>query len=116
MALGKSSKLSQAAVVKKIVRRCSSFGRSKHACDQEGLPLDVPKGHFVVYVGERRSRHVVPIDFLTRPDFQSLLQQAEEQFGFHHETGLTIPCGEEEFVSLCFGHREEFRSPKQSLR
>ncbi|KAK3423845.1 hypothetical protein EUGRSUZ_F00603 [Eucalyptus grandis] len=116
MALGKSSKLSQTAVIKQIVRRCSSFGKNRHASDQEGLPLDVPKGHFVVYVGECRSRHVVPIDFLSRPEFQSLLQQAEEQFGFHHEAGLTIPCEEEEFVSLCFGRKGEFQSPKPSRR
>ncbi|WKA10273.1 hypothetical protein VitviT2T_027852 [Vitis vinifera] len=91
MALGKSNKLSQTAVLKQILKRCSSLGK-KQGYDQEGLPLDVPKGHFAVYVGENRTRYIVPISFLTRPEFQSLLQQAEEEFGFDHEMGLTIPC------------------------
>lgn len=99
MALGKSNKLSQTAVLKQILKRCSSLGK-KQGYDQEGLPLDVPKGHFAVYVGENRTRYIVPISFLTRPEFQSLLQQAEEEFGFDHEMGLTIPCEEVVFQSL----------------
>ncbi|KAJ9165990.1 hypothetical protein P3X46_020797 [Hevea brasiliensis] len=100
MAIRKSNKLSQTAVLKQILKRCSSLGKKQGYHDQEGLPLDVPKGHFVVYVGENRSRYIVPISFLTRPEFQSLLQQAEEEFGFDHDMGLTIPCQEEVFQSL----------------
>ncbi|XWS14478.1 hypothetical protein CRYUN_Cryun35bG0013000 [Craigia yunnanensis] len=97
MAIRKSNKLPQKAVIKQIVKRCSSLGKKQ---SYEGLPLDVPKGHFVVYVGENRSRYIVPISFLTRPEFQSLLQQAEEEFGFDHDMGLTIPCEENVFQSL----------------
>ncbi|KAF5462106.1 auxin-responsive protein SAUR50-like [Juglans microcarpa x Juglans regia] len=100
MAIRKSNKLPQTAVLKQILKRCSSLGRKQHDYDEQGLPLDVPKGHFVVYVGENRSRYIVPISYLTRPEFQSLLQQAEEEFGFNHEMGLTIPCEEEVFQSL----------------
>ncbi|OAY22719.2 auxin-responsive protein SAUR50-like [Manihot esculenta] len=101
MAIRKSNKLSQTAVLKQILKRCSSLGKKQGGYhDQEGLPLDVPKGHFVVYVGENRSRYIVPISFLNRPEFQSLLQQAEEEFGFDHDMGLTIPCQEEVFQSL----------------
>ncbi|KAJ4847872.1 Auxin-responsive protein saur50 [Turnera subulata] len=99
MAIRKSNKLTQAAVLKQILKRCSSLGK-KQGYDHEGLPLDVPKGHFVVYVGENRSRYIVPISILTRPEFQTLLQQAEEEFGFDHDMGLTIPCEEEVFQSL----------------
>ncbi|KAK9270723.1 hypothetical protein L1049_026306 [Liquidambar formosana] len=99
MAIKKSNKLPQTAVLKQIVKRCSSLGK-KHGYDEEGLPLDVPKGHFAVYVGENRTRYIVPISFLTRPEFQSLLRQAEEEFGFDHDMGLTIPCEEEVFQSL----------------
>lgn len=99
MALRKSNKLPQAAVLKQILKRCSSLGR-KQAYDDQDFPLDVPKGHFVVYVGENRSRYIVPISILSRPEFQSLLQQAEEEFGFDHERGLTIPCEEDVFESL----------------
>lgn len=62
--------------------------------------LHVPKGHFPVYVGVNRTRYIVPISWLTRPEFQTLLNQAEEEFGFCHDMGLTIPCEEQVFESL----------------
>ncbi|XP_065880361.1 auxin-responsive protein SAUR50-like [Euphorbia lathyris] len=101
MAIRKTSKLSQTAVIKQIMKRCSSLGKNKQGYqDPDGLPLDVPKGHFVVYVGENRSRYIIPISFLGRPEFQNLLQQAEDEFGFDHDMGLTIPCEEQAFQSL----------------
>ncbi|CAA3010610.1 auxin-responsive protein SAUR50 [Olea europaea var. sylvestris] len=99
MAIRKPNKLPQPAVLKQILKRCSSLGK-KHGFDENSLPLDVPKGHFAVYVGEYRSRYIVPISFLTHPEFQCLLQRAEEEFGFDHEMGLTIPCEEVAFRSL----------------
>ncbi|XVF45432.1 hypothetical protein PTKIN_Ptkin02bG0205600 [Pterospermum kingtungense] len=62
----------------------------------------VPKGHFAVYVGEvEKKRFLVPISFLNHPSFQSLLSQAEEEYGFNHPMGaLTIPCSEEAFLDL----------------
>ncbi|PWA38722.1 Auxin responsive SAUR protein [Artemisia annua] len=96
MAFKKSSgKLSQSAVLKHIMKQCSSLSRKQHQHYE-----DVPKGHFVVYVGENRSRYVIPIWFLSRPEFQSLLRKAEEEFGFDHDMGLTIPCEEHVFESL----------------
>ncbi|KAF5751053.1 auxin-induced protein 15A-like [Tripterygium wilfordii] len=100
MAIRKSSKLSQKAVLKQILKRCSSLGKKNGYDDDDGLPLDVPKGHFAVYVGENRSRYIVPISFLNHPEFQCLLRRAEEEFGFDHEMGITIPCEEEVFRSL----------------
>ncbi|KAM7516148.1 hypothetical protein LguiA_005731 [Lonicera macranthoides] len=92
MALGKSNKQNQTAMLKQIVKACSNSWKKLH---------DVPKGHFVVYVGENRSRHIVPISWLNHPQFQSLLQRAEEEFGFnYHDMGLTIPCEEDDFLSL----------------
>ncbi|XP_057964116.1 auxin-induced protein 15A-like [Malania oleifera] len=66
---------------------------------------DVPKGHFVVYVGEIcKKRFVVPISYLKHPSFQNLLSHAEEEFGFDHPMGgLTIPCEVEEFLVLTHG-------------
>ncbi|XP_020219590.1 auxin-responsive protein SAUR50 [Cajanus cajan] len=104
MAIRKSNKPSQTTVLKQILKRCSSLGKKNNGYDHddhdEALPLDVPKGHFAVYVGENRSRYIVPISFLTHPQFQSLLRQAEEEFGFDHDMGLTIPCEEVVFRSL----------------
>ncbi|KAK9129558.1 hypothetical protein Sjap_010045 [Stephania japonica] len=100
----KSNKLSQPAVLKQIVKRCSSLGKKQAGCDDEQdqglIPLDVPKGHFAVYVGENRSRFIVPISFLAHPEFQTLLHRAEEEFGFDHDMGITIPCEEVVFRSL----------------
>ncbi|KAJ0466645.1 putative small auxin-up RNA [Helianthus annuus] len=90
-----SSKLSQTVVLKHIVKKCSSLSRK-----QQPHFGDVPKGHFVVYVGVNRSRYIVPVSFLSHPDFQRLLQQAEDEFGFDHNLGLTIPCEEQVFESL----------------
>ncbi|PHU10807.1 Auxin-induced protein 15A [Capsicum chinense] len=63
---------------------------------------DVPKGHFVVYVGEnQKKRFVIPISFLNQPLFHDLLSLAEEEFCFEHPIGgLTIPCREDVFIDL----------------
>ncbi|KAL9671237.1 hypothetical protein QQ045_008803 [Rhodiola kirilowii] len=63
---------------------------------------EVPKGYFVVYVGEnQKKRYVVPVKFLNHPSFQHLLRQAEDEFGFHHPMGgISIPCREEAFLKL----------------
>ncbi|KAM7517250.1 hypothetical protein LguiA_006833 [Lonicera macranthoides] len=101
MALKKTNKLSHKGVlVKQILKRCSSLGKKQSYYEEEGLPVDVPKGHFVVYVGENRSRYIIPIEFLSRPEFQILLRRAEEEFGFDHDMGLTIPCEEVVFRNL----------------
>lgn len=101
MASRKSNKLTQTPSLKQILKRCSSFGKKQvGGYDHEGLPDDVPKGHFPVYVGENRSRYIIPIAWLDHPEFQSLLQRAAEEFGFRHDMGLTIPCEEVVFLSL----------------
>ncbi|KAK8668527.1 hypothetical protein V6N13_105980 [Hibiscus sabdariffa] len=63
----------------------------------------VPRGHFLVYVGEanEKKRFVAPISSLNHPWFQKLLSEVEEEYGFNHPTGaLTIPCSEEAFLDL----------------
>ncbi|KAL7606209.1 auxin-responsive protein SAUR23 [Lactuca sativa] len=62
----------------------------------------IPKGHFVVYVGDQEKRRfVVPLSLLNQPSFQDLLHQSEEEFGYDHPMGgLTIPCREEVFVDV----------------
>ncbi|XP_076943210.1 auxin-responsive protein SAUR21-like [Bidens hawaiensis] len=64
--------------------------------------IDVPKGHFSVYVGENSpKRFAVPIAYLKHPSFQILLNLAEEEFGYAHPMGgLTFPCKEETFIKL----------------
>ncbi|XP_058187114.1 protein SMALL AUXIN UP-REGULATED RNA 12 [Rhododendron vialii] len=99
MALKKLNKTPSTASLKQIIKRSlSSFGRKYE--ENYGLPEDVPEGHFAVYVGENRSRYIVPISWLGYPQFQSLLLSAEEEFGFCQDMGLAIPCVEESFLSL----------------
>ncbi|KAL0422848.1 UNVERIFIED_CONTAM: Auxin-responsive protein SAUR24 [Sesamum latifolium] len=64
--------------------------------------VEVPKGHFAVYIGEsEKKRFVIPVSYLNHPSFQDLLCQVEEEFGFHHPMGgLTIPCSEDLFIEL----------------
>lgn len=96
MAVKKLNKLP----LKQILKRCSSLGKKNGQDYEDGLPNDVPKGHFAVYVGENRSRYIVPVSLLSHPEFQSLLRRAEDEFGFDHDMGLTIPCEEYVFRSL----------------
>ncbi|XP_076889636.1 auxin-induced protein 15A-like [Bidens hawaiensis] len=81
---------------KQILRRSFSNGRSA------ATPMDIPKGYFAVYVGEEEKRRfLVRVSLLSRPEFQELLQLAEEQFEYDHPMGgLTIPCSEDVFADL----------------
>ncbi|XP_051127330.1 protein SMALL AUXIN UP-REGULATED RNA 12-like [Andrographis paniculata] len=85
------------SLIKKIIINKRAATLNKKACTNN---VTVPKGHFAVYVGENRSRYVVPIRFLAYPEFQNLLHMAEEEFGFHHDCGITLPCDEQDFCSL----------------
>ena len=63
---------------------------------------DVPKGYCAVYVGEsEKKRFVIPLSYLKHHEFQVLLSQAVEEYGYSHPMGgLTIPCREDIFVGL----------------
>ncbi|XP_074335190.1 protein SMALL AUXIN UP-REGULATED RNA 16-like [Apium graveolens] len=102
MAIKKSDNIFlQPTFIKQLLKKCSSLGKKqKPNSNEPGLPTDVPKGHFAVYVGKERTRHVVPISFLNYPEFLRLLQRAEEEFGFNYDMGLTIPCEGTVFESL----------------
>ncbi|KAL6640225.1 hypothetical protein ACP70R_015627 [Stipagrostis hirtigluma subsp. patula] len=99
MAITGSKKLGQATQLKKMLRRCSSgLGGGG---EDDGLPGDVPRGHFAVYVGAGRSRYIVPVACLAAPGFQELLRRAEEEFGFAHgDAGITLPCDEATFHAV----------------
>ncbi|KAI7745526.1 hypothetical protein M8C21_033785 [Ambrosia artemisiifolia] len=65
--------------------------------------VGVPKGCFVIYVGEHKNkkRFVVPLSYLNHPSFLTLLMRAEEEYGFdHHMEGLVIPCREDSFQTV----------------
>ncbi|KAE8734464.1 Auxin-responsive protein SAUR32 [Hibiscus syriacus] len=67
---------------------------------QEPIKQDVPKGQLAVYVGKRDGdfhRVLVPVIYFNHPLFSELLRGAEEEYGFSHQGGITIPCGFSEF-------------------
>ena len=61
----------------------------------------VPKGCMVVMVGhegeEQLERFVIPIVYINHPLFLRLLKEAEEEYGFHHDGPIIIPCHVDEF-------------------
>ncbi|KAF0931677.1 hypothetical protein E2562_005674 [Oryza meyeriana var. granulata] len=60
-----------------------------------------PKGQVAVYVGGgepgESMRYVVPVVYFNHPLFGELLREAEEEFGFAHPGGITIPCAAARF-------------------
>ncbi|CAN6463614.1 unnamed protein product [Victoria cruziana] len=86
-------RLPQLVLAKKALKRALGANRSASG-------IDIPKGHFAVYVGEHRRRFLIPTSYLKSPTFQELLDKTEEEYGFQPEMGLTIPCSEGAFRAL----------------
>lgn len=78
-------------------------------CQTPDLPNDVPKGYLAVYVGPELRRFIIPTSYLSDPLFKVLLEKVEEEFGFDHSGGLTIPCEIETFKYLlnCMEHHQK---------
>ncbi|CAK9154485.1 unnamed protein product [Ilex paraguariensis] len=69
----------------------------------EDKHVPVPKGHMAVYVGQKDGdfeRIMVPVIYFNHPLFGDLLREAEEEYGFDHPGGITIPCRISEFESV----------------
>ncbi|OVA12359.1 Auxin-induced protein [Macleaya cordata] len=72
----------------------------EESCYSPDPPPDVPEGYLAVYVGPELRRFIIPTTHLGHPVFKVLLEKAEEEFGFEHKGGLTIPCEIETFKYL----------------
>ncbi|XP_058085599.1 auxin-responsive protein SAUR36-like [Magnolia sinica] len=69
----------------------------------DAKPVEVPKGHLAVYVGQKDNdphRFLVPVIYFNHPLFGQLLREAEREYGFNHTGGITIPCPISEFESV----------------
>ncbi|KAG6521237.1 hypothetical protein ZIOFF_018303 [Zingiber officinale] len=85
-----------------IARR---FGRAPRLEEETESGRPSPKGHLAVYVrcekeGGPPRRYTVPVIYFNHPLFAELLREAEEEFGFHHAGGITIPCPAAKFESV----------------
>ncbi|GAB2220014.1 hypothetical protein Droror1_Dr00007655 [Drosera rotundifolia] len=69
---------------------------------QDRSLVEIPKGYLPVYVGTELKRFVIPMEYLSMPDFRILMEKAEEEFGFDQEGGLKIPCDEQDFLEVLF--------------
>lgn len=70
------------------------------SCQSLDMPNDVPRGYLAVYVGKELRRFIIPASYLSDPLFKVLLEKVEEEFGYDHSGGLTIPCDIETFKYL----------------
>ncbi|RVW50614.1 hypothetical protein VitviT2T_002166 [Vitis vinifera] len=87
----------------------------------ETKPMEVPKGHLAVYVGDsgdHTHRVLVPVLYFNHPLFGELLRNAEKVYGFNHPGGITIPCPITEFekVKTRIDAGEHFRRYRSKQR
>ncbi|KAH9307642.1 hypothetical protein KI387_035553 [Taxus chinensis] len=75
-------------------------GAGRDSNPRRGVPADVPAGHLAVYVGKQCTRFVIRATYLNRPVFRTLLEAAEEEFGYDYEGGLAVPCDEPLFQHI----------------
>lgn len=81
--------------LKQSFRRFRSTRRSGYIPVDHKKPDPVPRGHLAIYVGQKDGdchRVLVPIVYFNHPLFGELLREAEKEYGFCHEGGITIPC------------------------
>lgn len=84
-----------------------------------GPPQQVPKGFLAVYVGPEQRRFVIPMSYLSMPEFRVLMDQVAEEFGFEQDGGLQIPCEEHDFEEIlvrCLRmHKMASKSKKKNI-
>ncbi|XP_062117307.1 protein SMALL AUXIN UP-REGULATED RNA 54-like [Humulus lupulus] len=73
------------------------------------VPEDVKEGHFAVLAvnGAEKKRFVIKLDYLTIPEFQRLLEQAEEEYGFEQSGTLAVPCRPEDLQKILRRHTRD---------
>lgn len=90
----------------------------KEGWGRKKTPPPPPKGHLVVYVGGQKDggppqRYLVPVIYFNHPLFGELLREAEQEFGYHHPGGITIPCPVSRFervqTRIAAGGRKSFQ-------
>ncbi|XP_075491103.1 protein SMALL AUXIN UP-REGULATED RNA 51-like [Primulina tabacum] len=91
-AIKKVNMITQIVRLRQVVRRWKTKSLRRRSDDSAASKRPTPHGFLAVYVGPDRRRFVIPTRFLNLPVFVSLLQMAEEEFGFQTTGGLALPC------------------------
>ncbi|KZV18276.1 hypothetical protein F511_24243 [Dorcoceras hygrometricum] len=104
-AIKKVNMITQIVRLRQVVRRwkAKSITRrsaSRYSDDVAASKRPTQPGSLAVYVGTERRRFVIPTRFLNLPVFVSLLQMAEEEFGFQTTGGLALPCDAAFFTKI----------------
>ncbi|KNA20171.1 hypothetical protein SOVF_054880 [Spinacia oleracea] len=76
----------------KFLKKTLSFSDNYSVSSVSATTEYVPKGYLAVCVGKEFKRYVIPTEYLGHQAFGILLREAEEEFGFHQEGVLKIPC------------------------
>ncbi|XP_039071725.1 protein SMALL AUXIN UP-REGULATED RNA 10-like [Hibiscus syriacus] len=81
-----------------------TFGSRPNAHNSKGNHGDVSqpirKGYLAVYFGPELRRFIISTSYLSHHVFKILLEKAEEEFGYDHNGGRTLPCEIETFKYL----------------
>ncbi|CAN4104500.1 unnamed protein product [Withania somnifera] len=88
------------AITKRLKSSNVCCDSDDESCHSPEPPHGVPKCYLPVYVGSELRRFIIPTSYLSDPLFKVLLEKVEEEFGFNHTGGLTIPCEIETFKYL----------------
>nr|GME16007.1 auxin-responsive protein SAUR71-like [Ipomoea batatas]GME18544.1 auxin-responsive protein SAUR71-like [Ipomoea batatas] len=92
MAINRSNMIARIVRLKQVVKRWRNKAAVKGSEESGGRNRRIRSGSLAVYVGHERRRFVIPTRFLNLPAFISLLEKAEEEFGFQSAGGLVLPC------------------------
>lgn len=112
-------------LISKAWERCKSFGGSKNAAEgnsssiikraflkkrkswprlnlKMGKAINniAPIGCFSIYVGPQRQRFVIKTEYANHPLFQTLLEEAELEYGYKSEGPLELPCDVDDFLKV----------------
>lgn len=73
------------------------------------IPDDVKEGHFAVVAvkGGKPKRFILDLSFLGNPAFLSLLQEAEEEYGFQQKGPILVPCRPDELQKILEGKKKK---------
>ncbi|KAM0857213.1 hypothetical protein ACQ4PT_048613 [Festuca glaucescens] len=81
-------------------RKAGLITKTLDRCRSTPVKQKPAGGCFSVYVGAGRERFVVRTEYVNHPLFRTLLEEAEEEFGYAASGPLELPCNAEVFARV----------------